>query len=195
VAHMLKIVTLAVAELSLLLSATSGFAAEQGGKSEGSESSLIFYAINFALFLFIVVKYAGPSVRGYFRSRAQSVRSTFESAEQALAKAQQQAASVNSLFARLESEKRRIIAQIRAESERQVAEIRERARKLANQIRHEGELSVKALAAEAEHKLKLFLVHSATEMARQLLQEHLTPADQHRLVESFIQQVQAENAR
>ena len=59
---------------AVLLLPTAGWCAEGGGEAAaggGSWLSLLFYVINFAVFVWILVHYAGPQARRFFSDRAE----------------------------------------------------------------------------------------------------------------------------
>src|SRR5438132_7226727 len=65
---------------ALLLLPAAGWGAEGGGEAAaggGSWLSLLFYVINFAAFVWILVHYAGPAARKFFFDRAAGIKETF----------------------------------------------------------------------------------------------------------------------
>ena len=58
------------------------FAAESQS-AEGTWSALVFYVVNFLLFLWIVRRFGGSQIKEFFRTRAKTIRETAGRAEQA----------------------------------------------------------------------------------------------------------------
>src|SRR6266851_4794975 len=55
---------------------------------EGTWSALIFYAINFSLFIWIVKRVGGPQISEFFKTRATGIRENMSRADQAFKDAQ-----------------------------------------------------------------------------------------------------------
>ena len=63
-------------------------AAEEGAPEHGSWTLLLFFAINFILFVTVLVRFAGPPLRKFFADRAASIRTALSRAASALAEAE-----------------------------------------------------------------------------------------------------------
>src|SRR5689334_22890450 len=83
------------------------FAAE-GDVAEGSWFALIFYAINFVLFLWIVRKYGWPAITRFFHDRSRSIREIRGRAEKAYQDAQQLAALAAQQLQQLDADQRKM---------------------------------------------------------------------------------------
>jgi F0F1-type ATP synthase membrane subunit b/b' len=115
--------------------------------------------------------------------------------EGALRDAQAQAMQAAERVRQLPFEKARIEALIRKQTEQDVEAIRQAAHNLAAQIRRDGEAAARSIAEQAERQLRSAVARSAAQMAREMLREHFRPADQHRLVEDFVQEIAAREAQ
>src|SRR5271154_5761135 len=102
--------------LGAALIPSAAFAAEAGGESSGSWSSLLLYVINFAIFVFILVKYAIPMARDFFDHRAATIRDSLSKAEANYREAEELANRAAEQTAKLESEKARIASDLADET-------------------------------------------------------------------------------
>src|ERR1700739_2482356 len=76
---------------AVLLLPTAGWCAEGGGEAAaggGSWGALVFYLINFAVFVWILGHYAGPPARKFFSDRAAGIKETFARAQAVYKEAQ-----------------------------------------------------------------------------------------------------------
>ncbi|HYK64007.1 MAG TPA: hypothetical protein VEY94_03600, partial [Patescibacteria group bacterium] len=67
----------------------AALAAEEGGAEHGSWLMLTFFAINFVLFVWVLVHFAAPAARKFFSDRATTIRSGLSRAEKAFAEAEE----------------------------------------------------------------------------------------------------------
>jgi len=183
-----------VAALTLASLAVPVLAAEPD-EAGTSAMTLGFYTINFVLFVVLLVRYASGGIKNYFSLRARMISSAFANLEGALRDAQAQAMQAAERVRQLPFEKARIEALIRKQTEQDVEAIRQAAHNLAAQIRRDGEAAARSIAEQAERQLRSAVARSAAQMAREMLREHFRPADQHRLVEDFVQEIAAREAQ
>jgi F0F1-type ATP synthase membrane subunit b/b' len=187
----MKLKTILAATLGVGLSPTLAFCAE-GAPEQGSWLALLFYVINFAVFVYILAHFAGPLAVRFFRERAQEIRSRVELSESSLRSATITAQVAEAEVAGLEAEKARLLKEMREETARQVARILELGRMADQRIRRDGELAAQSIAESGRRTLQAHLAAAAVRMARNIIEREFEPADQSRLVREFLQTVQQE---
>jgi F0F1-type ATP synthase membrane subunit b/b' len=186
----------AVSATALALLSLSGPAlAAEPVESGASPMTLVFYAINFVVFVLLLARYAGGSVKNYFSLRARTIFSAFANLEGALREARAQAARAAARVGQLASEKARIEALIHQQTEQEVEAIRQGARSLAAQIRRDAEVAARSVSEKAVRQFRATIARRTAHMAREMLRDHLRPADQRHLVENFVQQMAGPEAR
>jgi len=166
----------------------------EGGQGGGSWLSLLLFAINFGLFAFVVVYFAAPLTRKFFADRASGIRATLSRADDAHREALERATQAAARLAGLAEEKARMEREFNDETAYQVRRIREIARSGAERIGRDAELTAAAIAEEAQRRLRLGLAAAAATMARELISRDFAPADQGRLLESFVDRLSQEAA-
>ena len=179
-----RIATVSAIAAGLLCPA--GALAAQGEPSEGSWFALIFYALNFLLFLWIVRRYGWPRVTQFFRDRAHTMREIRGRADKAYREAQELAQRAAQLLQQLEAEKSRIAAELDAETNDQIGQIDRAAGEAVNRIRHDTEVTVAALREGAQRRLRQTMAAAAGRVARELVRLRFQASDQARLLEGFI---------
>lgn len=175
-----------VASLATGLIPSVALAAEGGTESSGSWSALLFYIINFALFVFILAKYAVPMARDFFNQRATTIRDSLSKAEANFREAEALANRAAEQAAKLEAEKAKIASDLADETVYQVGRIYEIAQETAARIKHDTALSAAATRENGQRRMREALAASAGRLARQLVVREFKPADQDRLLDGFV---------
>lgn len=170
-------------------------AAEDAGAEHGSWLMLIFFAINFVLFVWVLVHYAGPFARKFFADRATTIRSGLSRAEKALAEAEELAGKAAARMAALAAELKKVGDELDQETVFQVARIGELAKSTAERIKHDTALSSEALSEAARRRVRAQLAESAAALARDLIGRNFQAADQGRLIDGFMDKIGSGDAQ
>ncbi|MGH7873029.1 MAG: hypothetical protein ACREQO_12515 [Candidatus Binatia bacterium] len=152
-------------------------------------SDVIFPALNFLIYVFIIVKFALPVVRSFLRSRRDEVLGAIT---QASAKKQQAEALVRDYKARLagvDQATQAIQGALREEGERERDKLLSEAQSLAVKIKDDAQFLAQQEVKMARQKIREEMANHAEATARKLVQSNLTAADQGRLVQDFIQDI------
>lgn len=185
-----RIVIAALFSATLLPSAA--MAADAGGESAGSWTSLLFYIINFAIFIWIIFKYALPMVRDFFSQRATSIRDSMAKAEAAFHEAEELANRAAERAAKLETEKARIASDLADETVYQVGRIYDLAQETAARIKRDSEVTAAALRENGLRRMRRALAAAAGRLALERIKRDFRQADQDRLVTSFVTKLREE---
>jgi F0F1-type ATP synthase membrane subunit b/b' len=184
-----RIAILVVAAVSLY--PVLAFAAE-GAEEGGSWSALVFYVINFTLFIYVVKRFAGPLVTGFFRDRAAGIRDTMSRADAGFKQAQEMANRAAERMAQLEAEKAQIASDLADETVYQVGRIYDSAHEAVARTKRDTEMTSAALREAARRQVRVSLAEASGRLARELLQRNFQPADQDRLLGGFIERLREE---
>jgi F-type H+-transporting ATPase subunit b len=171
-----------------------GFAAERAAQ-EGSWSALIFYAVNFAIFLWLMKRFAGPAITGFFHDRATAIRQNMSSAEAAFKEAETLANRAAERMVKLEAEKNRIASDLADETVYQIGRRYDLAHETVARIKRDTELTKAALRVGAQRRLRESMAAAAGRLAREILTRNFEAADQTRLLEGFIEKLGEEARR
>jgi F-type H+-transporting ATPase subunit b len=183
---------LIAASLGAALIPSAALAAEGGGESSGSWSSLLLYIINFGIFIFILAKYAVPMARDFFNQRATTIRESLSKAESNYREAEELANRAAERTAKLESEKAKIASDLADETVYQVGRIYEMAQETAARIKHDTELSAAATREAGQRRMREALAAATGRLAREMVVRDFEPADQDRLLDSFVAKLRDE---
>jgi F0F1-type ATP synthase membrane subunit b/b' len=183
---------------AVLLLPAAGWCVEGGGEAAaggGSWLSLLFYVINFAVFVWILVHYAGPPTRKFFADRAGGIRETFARAEATLKQARELANRASERMSRLEAEKQQLRADLDAETAYIANRIREMARETAERIVRDTELTGNAITEAAQRRVRAMLAKTTGKLARELMVKSFSDDDQARLLRGFEEKLAQEAHR
>jgi F0F1-type ATP synthase membrane subunit b/b' len=183
---------------AVLLLPAAGWCAEGGGEATaggGSWLSLLFYVINFAVFVWILVHYAGPAARKFFFDRAAGIKETFARAQAVYKEAQDLANRAAERMSRLEAEKKQLRADLDAETAYIANRIREMARETAQRIIRDTELTRNAITEAAQRRVRAMLAETTGKLARELMVKSFTDDDQARLLRGFEEKLAQEAHR
>ncbi|HKE19042.1 MAG TPA: ATP synthase F0 subunit B [Kofleriaceae bacterium] len=161
-----------------------------GGTLEPGEEpmppGLLFALINFAVFVSILVKFAGPKLATYLRVRHETVKGQLDEAARLRAEARDKLDEYNRRIEGMDQEVTRLMHEIRAEAEAERDHMLAQARSQAEALTREAQLRIESEIARARLALEREVVAAAVAAAEKVLRERTTPEDQARLFDGFI---------
>jgi F0F1-type ATP synthase membrane subunit b/b' len=161
----------------------------------GSWFALLFYVINFSLFVVIIVRYAGPAIKGFFRDRAVGIRQNMQRADSALLQAQERASRAAEQMSGLDAEKAKIASEMADETVYQVGRIYDMAQEAVARLKRDTALTSAALRESGLRHVREVMALAAGEIARELIVRNFESADQSRLLEQFTAKLNQEAGR
>src|SRR5262245_2320099 len=177
--------------LEILVSAQV-WAAEAGHGADHhvpAVSEVILPAANFLIYAAVIYYFAIPPVREFLKSRREEIVSAIT---QAAAKKQAAEAMVGEYRAKvagLDKEIQLIHGALRSEGEQEKARLVREAQTTAAKIKEDARFLADQEVKIARQKVRQDMADRAEAAARELVQRHLSTADQSRLAEDFIQNI------
>jgi F-type H+-transporting ATPase subunit b len=162
---------------------------------EGGWYPLIFYAINFLLFLWIVRRYGWPGISHFFHERARNIHENRARAESSYQQALELANRASERLQQLETEKGQIASELEHETRFQIDRIHEMAQEAVNRIQRDNAVTLAALREAAQRRLRESMAAAAGTIAREMLRRDFQSADQARLLQSFVERIGEEARR
>jgi F0F1-type ATP synthase membrane subunit b/b' len=186
-----------MAGLAIVIAAPSiVVAAENSAPGEGGTwLGLMFFAINFALFVGILIYFVAPMAGGFFRDRAAAIRSQIDRLNSAAQEALNYANRAESKLKALDQELSTLRSEIESETAFLVKRIREGATATAERIRKDTALTGSAIADAAQRRVRERLAATAAKFARDLIAASIDASDQARLIDGFMEKISHETAR
>lgn len=147
--------------------------------------------VNFLIFAFILVRFAGPKLKAYFDGSAGEYKAKVAEAAQVLADAQKVYQDWSARQAQLEQEVERIKRDAQSLTEAQAREILANAQRTAERIIADTKRSVEGEILLAKDRLRNELVDGLLAETEKQLQARLSPSHQHLLIEEAIKKLEA----
>jgi F-type H+-transporting ATPase subunit b len=160
-------------------------------KPEIHGKSLALQLLNFAVLIFVLVKFGGPAIGKALEARHQQLKADLASASAARAEAEARLAKQEARLAALEQEIEGIRTGVKAEAEAEKARLIAMAEERAKRIREETTFVLDQQVKEAEERLRREVAVAAVDLAEQMLRKALGAADQQRMVDTFVADVAA----
>jgi F-type H+-transporting ATPase subunit b len=169
----------------------------EGGAHEGPEQTplidlkkLALQLLNFAVLLFILVKFGGGAINKALAARHHQLKADLASAAElraiAEAKLGKQEARLASLQAEIADMRRGIKAEADAEKARLIAAAEAR----AERIKSETTFLVEQQVREAEARLRRESADTALKVAEEILRRAIGAGDQQRLLDTFVSDIE-----
>lgn len=152
-----------------------------------SITEVVFPALNFLIYAFIIVKFALPPVRSFLRNRRDEVVATMTQASAKKAAAQALVDEYKTKLAAVEQQVQSLQATLRDEGERDKAKLVGEANAMAAKIKADASILADQEVKMARQKIREDMAAQAEAAARALLQSNLSAEDQNRLADEFIQ--------
>ena len=139
--------------------------------------------------MFVLRKYALPAVRESLRKRRETIAQALNEAKRAKEEAETLRREYEKKLAGLAAEQEQLRRQGLEIAEREKGKILEEARKMAERARTEAQQIAQREVEEARRLLRKEVAEQATRIATELVRSRLTSADQSRLVQDLVQEV------
>jgi len=150
---------------------------------------LALQVLNFAVLVFILIKFGGPAFNKALRERHEQLKADLAAAATARAEAEARLARQEARLGALEQEIASIQSGVKQEAEAEKARLIAAAEERAKRIREETSFALDQQVKEAEARLRREVALAAVGLAEQMVKSSLNPADQQRLVDTFVADV------
>lgn len=145
--------------------------------------------INFLLFIFLVVKFAGPFVQKNVEDRRQAVLDAIREAAESNRKALASLADTKDRLANVDTELANLLSEARRSGQLQAAAIEEAGRAEAERLKVSAKAEIERQRQAAVQDIRAMLMRQAFERAALELQQSMTAERQRELVNGLIQKV------
>ena len=152
-------------------------------------SSLLFSAINLAIFVWLLARFVMPAVRQWVRDRRDLVVNDLRDAAAATVEAERLKAEWEARLAALQDTTAELRAQAQRDAERERERILAAARAAADAIRKDAERAAAYELRRTQAQLRAELVRQAISLAEEATRAQWTAADQQRFITDFLKQV------
>lgn len=167
------------------LVATPAFAADVLS-AEPTVPQMIAIVLNFAIFIWLIVKFGGPAIQDYFKNRRASIADAIEESERLRAEAESKLEEYSARLEKFDKEREELLDEFRdigqREKERLIAEGKEQ----AERIREDAKAQAAREARNARGDMESQLLDRAVDMATEEIERRLNPLMHDRLIDRSI---------
>jgi F-type H+-transporting ATPase subunit b len=162
---------------------------------EQMSAPFIYMVLNFALLLFILMKFGAPIVRRSTAERHDQIKTALDEAAKLRKQAADKLDEYESRLKDADSEIKKLVDGLRADAEADKARILENAERQAVQMKRDAEQRIAAEIELARATLTREVTAAASAASEKLLRAKMTPGDQQKLVGTFITDIQTTTTR
>jgi len=174
--------------------AVPGLAIAAGAGGHEPRWSLTLWGFaNFAIYCFLMWKFAWPLIKDYLQDRRDEVVNALEAAARAKKEAEQLKAEFDLRMKSLEDEAKKAQAEILEIAQNEAQKMVEQAEKTAEHIRRDAQLVADQEVARARRALQEESANLVTQIAAEMVSAQITTDDQDRFVKDFLAQSQEES--
>jgi F0F1-type ATP synthase membrane subunit b/b' len=157
------------------------------GAHQAGIGDLLFPAINFAIFAYVLVRFLAGPIREFFRERTDRLRGGLLAGRRAQQRARDLQAQLDKDVRELPALLERLKADLLATAEETRAALLAQGRQAAERIRIDASLVAEQEAHAAERAVRAEIVEEAIRQATTMIRDAVTPNDQTRFVRDFVE--------
>lgn len=162
----------------------------EGAEPEGLPwANFGFRILNFAIFIFLLYKFAGAKAAAFFGGRRTQIKKDLEDLDARKTEADKRLKDVEASIRNLEQEKAAILAEAKTQGEAIKVAIIEKAHKDAEAMRAQAVTSAENEARAAFDRVRGEIADQVIEQATKIVREKLTAQDHERLVDEYLTKV------
>ncbi len=174
--------------------ASSVYAVEgAGGEHGGGVMEWVWKVVNFAILVFILVKFLGKPMKEYFRKRTEAIDKSLKEATEAKELAQKALQEVQEKLRLKDQEIEKIVSSAKASGEAEKERLIEEGRQMSEKIKEQAKTNIEFELQNAKAALRAEAAELALKIAEKRLKEELTEEKQKKLIEDSIKRFENGN--
>jgi F-type H+-transporting ATPase subunit b len=170
----------------LYASSADPHASAHGSLSPEKLKDLGWRVMNFAVLMFILIKFLKKPLADGLKNRREGIRAEFEDLESRRADAEREYKEYESKLTGIDDELKSMVENAIAQGQKEKERIIEEAERAAEGIKRQAEMAVQNEIADAKRRLKAEIAEQAAIMAEEIIKKNLQDADQDKLVEDYL---------
>lgn len=165
----------------------AAFAAEAGGEhGGGSIMEWVWRIVNFAILVFILVKFLNKPLKNYLQQRKELIEKSIKEAREAKELAMKALAEVEDRLKVKDKEIEEIISSAKTSGEREKERLVEEGEKLKAKILEQAKINIEYEVKRAKEKIKEEAVDAAMQIAEEKIKAKMTKDNQEKLLQESI---------
>ncbi len=170
----------------LAVTAVAAFAAEAGEHSGGDLKDWVFKTINFAILVFLIVKFLAKPIKNYFTQRRELIEKSIKESQEAKELAQKALQEVEERLKLKDKEVEDIINSARKIGEQEKQRIIQETESMKQKILEQAKTNIEFEVKMAKDALRVEAAELAVQLSEQKLREKITPEEQEKLLQEAI---------
>lgn len=162
---------------------------KDGSKPKWLNPPLLFAFINFAILLYLLIRFAGKPLSGYLAERHEQIKKDLDEAAKLRDEAKARLEEVDKKLSGLDDEIAEIKRSVQADAEEEKKRIIANAEAEAEALVSGAERTLDIEIERAKRKLEVSAVQAALQSAEKLLEREINDADVTRLREEYLAQI------
>ncbi|HXP88947.1 MAG TPA: ATP synthase F0 subunit B [Bryobacteraceae bacterium] len=179
----------------LMLGAASLLAQESAGAQKPEDNTNLWKWANFAILAAGLGYFIGKHAPGMFKARTAEIQKGIAEAQQVKRDAEKRAAEVDAKMTRLGADIEAFRAQAKTEMEREGARIRQETTAQIEKIHQQSALEIEFAGKTARRELREYAAQLALDLAKQRIQQRMTPALDAALVAGFVADLERQGSQ
>ncbi|MBI3592446.1 MAG: ATP synthase F0 subunit B [Nitrospirae bacterium] len=188
-----KIFQFICSSLMVLGFAATLYAAEGGEHGGGSVMEWVWRLLNFAILVFVLVKFAGKPLKDYLQQRTELIKKSIKEAQEAKELAQKALAEVEERLRLKDKEIEEIKSSAVASGEREKTRLMEEGERLKLKILEQAKSNIDYEVKRAKDVIKAEAVEAAMQLAEEKIKSRMTKEDQDRLLQESFKLLEGKN--
>ncbi len=177
----------------LLSSAAYAYAAEEGEHGGGSPMEWVWRFFNFAILVFVLVKFGSKPMKDYFQQRKALIEKSIQEAREAKALAAKALAEVEERLKLKDREIEEIKAAAAGSGEREKVRLIEDGERLKARILEQAKSNIEFEVKKAKDVIRAEAVEAAMQLAEEKIKSKMTKEDQDRLLQESLKLLEGKN--
>ncbi len=175
----------------IIMHATMVYASSGGGEHEGAGwKDWLWKIINFAVLVFILIKFLAKPMREYFQKRTEMIEKSLNEAREAKELAQKALQEVQEKLKLKDQEIERIVAAAKQSGETERDSLIEQGAQMSEKIKEQAKANIEMELKNAKAALRAEAAELAIKLAEKKLREELSEEDQLKLIEDSIKRLE-----
>ncbi len=191
--HMFCRFTCIAASVFWVLASAASASAAEGGGEYGSVMEWVWRLVNFAILVFILVKFGGKPMKDYFQQRKALIEKSIQEAREAKALAAKALSEVEERLKLKDKEIEEIRAASVGSGEREKVRLIEEGERLSAKILEQAKSNIDFEVKKAKDVIKAEAVDAAMQLAEEKIKSKVTKEDQDRLLQESLKLLEGKN--
>lgn len=166
---------------------------EGGGEHGGGPMEYVWKIVNFAILVFLLVKFGAKPMKGFLNSRTEMIKKSLDEAREARELAQRALNEVEDRLKSKDKEIEEILSSSRQSGEKEREALIKEGERMSQKLLEQAKSNIDFELNQAREAIKAEAAGIAMELAEKKLKDKLTEEDRKRLFDEALSRLEARN--